>query len=67
MKISKSILTAVIAGTAIVSITTSCEKIDFENIKSTNEKNTERTVSGDVEQPTHLNETYLDCPACGLG
>ena len=33
MKISKSILTAVIAGTAIIGITTSCEKVDFESLK----------------------------------
>ena len=66
MKLSKSILTALVAGTTAVTLTTSCEKESFEDMKITND---EVLTNGEVDEqkPDDSVRPYGDCPACGLG
>jgi len=58
MKISKSLLGAILVGIAVQTTTTSCAKKDNESLKQ------EQKQLSDVDnsQPPHD-----DCPACGMG
>jgi hypothetical protein len=58
MKLSKLLLSAIVAGVAVTATTTSCSKKDKEVAPQTNEEKT-----GDVK-PTVM---PYDCPACGMG
>ncbi len=62
MKISKTILTGMIAGVALVGINTSCTK---EEIKK-NEEPLNVNRASETEGEHYPMENY-DCPACGLG
>lgn len=65
MKLSKSILTAIIAGTAVITLSTSCEKERFEDLKNSNDENVNPIPRSEIDNQS--NETYEGCPACGLG
>ncbi len=61
MKLSKSILTAVVVGASILGSTTSCEKEEMEMHES--EREEARPFCGTGEPEIYPE----DCPACGLG
>ena len=62
MKLSKQILTMIVAGSAVATVSTSCEK---ENPRP-NEKEQHQCVFGDCENDEKCNEPVY-CEACGMG
>lgn len=63
MKLSKSILAAVVVGASIIGSTTSCTK---EDLRKKNEETEEVQPFCGVEGPERP-APYEDCPACGMG
>ena len=63
MKLSKSILTAVVVGAALIGSSTSCTK---ERIEKDDEEREQIIPFCGTEGPQE-NVPYEDCPACGLG
>lgn len=72
MKISKSLLSAILVGVTLGTVT-SCEKapletliLSAENGNPTKEGDTCKTPKDDLENTT-TNHNYDNCPACGMG
>ena len=67
MKISKSLLKAIVIGVTVSTAAASCEKI-VEDVNDTNDgiksKVKEKCGTDNNKSPT---PTYYDCPACGMG
>ena len=60
MKLTKTILTTLVASAAIIPTASSCKK------ESINQNDKEETVRPN-ESEECVTETYYDCPACGMG
>lgn len=66
MKVSKSILAAVIAGSALAGSVSSCSKERVEKTENEREENIPFCGFGETPDTT-ANVNCEDCPACGRG
>ncbi len=64
MKLSKSILAAVVVGASIASISSSCTK---EDLRKNNQETEELSPVCGFGESGEGEITYEDCPGCGMG